>query len=58
MKFGGTSVGDGARIKKVAELAQREIVKGRQVVVVASAMSGVTNMLIEAAKRARRVTRA
>src|SRR5260221_7158134 len=54
MKFGGTSVGDGARIGKVAELVQREIAKGRQVVVVASAMSGVTNMLIEAAKLAAR----
>jgi len=54
MKFGGTSVGDGARINKVAELTQREIVKGHQVVVVASAMSGVTNMLIEAAKFAAR----
>lgn len=54
MKFGGTSVGDGARINKVAELAQRETAKGNQVVVVASAMSGVTNMLIDAAKLAAR----
>ncbi len=54
MKFGGTSVGDGARINNVAGLVQREIAKGRQVVVVASAMSGVTNMLIEAAKLAAR----
>ena len=54
MKFGGTSVGDGVRINKVAELAQREIAKGNQVVVVASAMSGVTNMLIDAAKLAAR----
>src|ERR1700694_5170899 len=54
MKFGGTSVGDGARIQKVADLVQREIVKGHQIVVVASAMSGVTNMLIEAAKLAAR----
>ncbi len=54
MKFGGTSVGDGARINKVAELTQREIAKGHQVVVVASAMSGVTNMLIDAATLAAR----
>ena len=54
MKFGGTSVGDGARINKVAELAQRESAKGHQVVVIASAVSGVTNMLIDAAKLAAR----
>src|ERR1700694_6063453 len=54
IEFGSTSVGDGARIGKVAELVQREIAKGRQVVVVASAMSGVTNMLIDAAKLAAR----
>ncbi|MEP7200092.1 MAG: aspartate kinase, partial [Chloroflexota bacterium] len=54
MKFGGTSVGDGGRINKVAELAQRETARGHQVVVVASAMSGVTNMLIDAAKLAAR----
>src|SRR5438270_1115350 len=54
MKFGGTSVGDGPRIVKVAGLVQREIVRGHKVVVVASAMSGVTNILIEAAKLAAR----
>ncbi|MBI5876784.1 MAG: aspartate kinase [Chloroflexi bacterium] len=54
MKFGGTSVGDGARIVKAAELAQREIARGNQVVVVSSAMSGVTNALIDAARAAER----
>jgi aspartate kinase len=52
MKFGGTSVGDGERIKKVAELAQHATTQGHQVVVVSSAMSGVTNLLIAAAKAA------
>ena len=48
MKFGGTSVGDASSIGKVVEIiraASRESV----VVVVVSAMSGVTNKLIEAA---------
>jgi bifunctional aspartokinase / homoserine dehydrogenase 1 len=50
MKFGGTSVGDPERMKCVAE-----IVRGRshdEVVVVVSAMGGVTDMLIRAAKEA------
>src|SRR5580692_8932726 len=48
MKFGGTSVGDASCIARVCE-----IVKGASrdysVLVVVSAMSGVTNKLIEAA---------
>ncbi len=51
MKFGGTSVGDASCIKRVAEIiraASREI----NVVVVVSAMSGVTNKLLEAATNA------
>ncbi len=54
MKFGGTSLGDGARITKVAELTQHEVQRGHPVVVVASAMSGVTNLLIDAAQLAAR----
>lgn len=54
MKFGGTSVGDGARINNAAALVQRELANGHQAVAVASAMSGVTNMLIEAARCAER----
>jgi bifunctional aspartokinase / homoserine dehydrogenase 1 len=52
MKFGGTSVGDGTRMLSVADLAARESRRGHQVVVVVSAMSGVTNALIAAAKAA------
>src|SRR6267154_2424636 len=51
MKFGGTSVGDAACIARAARIvtdAQRE----NAVVAVVSAMSGVTNRLVEAAKRA------
>lgn len=43
MKFGGTSVGDAKRIKNVAQLIST---KGRKIVVL-SAMSGVTNRLVE-----------
>jgi aspartokinase/homoserine dehydrogenase 1 len=48
MKFGGTSVGDAARIRSAASIAA-EASKQHSVVVVVSAMSGVTNTLIAAA---------
>ncbi|MDP9338171.1 MAG: aspartate kinase [Acidobacteriota bacterium] len=51
MKFGGTSVGDAACIARTAQIiaaAARE----NQCVIVVSAMSGVTNRLIDAAKKA------
>jgi aspartate kinase len=48
MKFGGTSVGDGARIAGVAQLVKRE--KGPKVVVV-SALGGVTDKLVGVAKK-------
>jgi aspartokinase len=50
MKFGGTSVGDAARIRRAASIAA-EASKERAVVVVVSAMSGVTNTLIAAAQK-------
>lgn len=46
MKFGGTSVGDTQRIANVAEKVAREVKKGNEVIVVPSAMSGVTNQLV------------
>lgn len=46
LKFGGTSVGSAARMKKVAELLQE--VPGKKIVVL-SAMSGTTNSLVEIA---------
>ena len=45
-KFGGTSVGNTDRIKNVATRVARYRAKGDQVVVVVSAMSGVTDNLI------------
>jgi len=46
-KFGGTSVGDMDRIRHVAGLVKAEHDKGNEVVVVPSAMSGITNGLVE-----------
>jgi aspartate kinase len=51
MKFGGTSVGDAACISRTAQIIASSAREGACVAVV-SAMSGVTNRLIEAAKRA------
>ena len=51
MKFGGTSVGNGDRIRTAAKIAA-EASKDRAVVLVVSAMSGVTNTLIAAAGKA------
>ncbi len=52
MKFGGTSVGNVERIAQVVEIVRGEVNQGSQVVVVLSAMSGVTNTLLGALKDA------
>ena len=52
MKFGGTSVGSAERIAQAAQLAMASAGKGHQIVVVTSAMSRVTNTLIDAAREA------
>ena len=49
MKFGGTSVGDARCIGRAAQIVA-EAARLRPVVTVVSAMSGVTNRLIEAAR--------
>jgi len=46
MKFGGTSVGDLARIKNAAAKVKREVERGYNVIVIVSAMSGKTNELV------------
>jgi bifunctional aspartokinase / homoserine dehydrogenase 1 len=51
MKFGGTSVGDASCIKKVVEII-RVASDDSDLVVVVSAMAGVTNKLLEAAAQA------
>ena len=45
-KFGGTSVGDIKRIKNVAQKVKAELLKNNKIIVVVSAMSGVTNQLV------------
>ena len=45
-KFGGTSLGDGSRIKKAAQAVVNEYMKGSQVVVVVSAVNKTTDELI------------
>ena len=45
-KFGGTSVGDGSRIKKAAQSVVNEYMKGNQIVVVVSAVNKSTDDLI------------
>ena len=49
-KFGGTSVGNPDRIKNVAARVAKYRAQGDQIVVVVSAMSGVTDHLIKLAK--------
>jgi len=50
MKFGGTSVGDVPRLQEVVSIVKQFLDK--QPVVVASAMSGVTNILLDTSQRA------
>src|SRR5437764_6096286 len=49
-KYGGTSVGNTERIKSVAARVAKYHSKGDRIVVVVSAMSGVTDNLIKLAK--------
>ena len=50
LKFGGTSVADIPQIKNIALKIKLEVEKGNKVIVVVSAMSGVTNNLINLVK--------
>ena len=47
MKFGGTSVANLERIRHVAKRVESEVARGNEVAVVVSAMSGVTNQLVD-----------
>tara|TARA_Y100001958_G_scaffold158272_1_gene155628 strand:+ start:1014 stop:2222 length:1209 start_codon:yes stop_codon:yes gene_type:complete len=51
LKFGGTSVGSIYRIKKIAKIIRQHIKTKKKVIVVSSAMSGVTNKLINKTKQ-------
>ena len=50
MKFGGTSIGTGENIRNVANIVRNSSKKGDKVVVVVSALAGVTNQLIHEAE--------
>ena len=52
LKFGGTSVGSVEAMKKVAEILLQNKKEKKQIAVVFSAMSGITNLLIETGKKA------
>ncbi len=53
MKFGGTSVGNAARMREVVNLTAEALASDR-VCLVASAMAGVTNLLVKAVERSSR----
>ncbi len=50
LKFGGTSVGSISRIKRIAQIISNYKRKKNRVVVISSAMSGVTNDLVKKSK--------
>lgn len=52
MKFGGTSVGSVAALENVINIVKNTRQKGYEVVIVVSAMSGVTDLLLDSARRA------
>ena len=52
MKFGGTSVGSVAALQNVVEIVKKSRQENHQVVVVVSAMSGVTDLLLNSARAA------
>ncbi len=52
MKFGGTSVGNAQAIGQVAEIVHNAYQEDHRLVVVSSAMGGVTDMLIQGARTA------
>ena len=51
LKFGGTSVGTLKKIAKVAKIIASYVNKKNKVIVVSSAMSGVTNELLLKTKK-------
>jgi aspartate kinase len=52
MKFGGTSVGSPEAMNQVANIIEKELADGHPVAVVVSAMSGVTDLLIQSVEKA------
>jgi aspartate kinase len=54
MKFGGTAVATGENIRRVASIVADSVKKDHRVVVVVSALAGVTNQLVEEAEQAKK----
>jgi aspartokinase/homoserine dehydrogenase 1 len=52
MKFGGTSVGSTAALRQVIRVCKNSSRQGDEVVVVVSAMSGITDLLLSSARKA------
>jgi aspartate kinase len=52
MKFGGTSVGSATALQNVIRIAQKARNQGNEIVLVVSAMSGVTDLLLRSARSA------
>lgn len=52
MKFGGTSVGSAQAIENVVQIVHEAVAAGHRVAVVVSAMSGVTDMLLNSVQAA------
>lgn len=52
LKFGGTSVGDSRAIAQVVAIVADQVTRDRDVVVVTSAMRGITDLLINSARAA------
>ena len=52
MKFGGTSVGNTAALQQVIRICKKARSQGNEIVVVVSAMSGITDLLLNSARKA------
>jgi aspartate kinase len=54
MKFGGTAVATGENIRRVANIVANSVEKDYRVVVVVSALAGITNKLVEISEQAKK----
>jgi len=52
MKFGGTSVGNVAALQQVIHICKKVRSQGNEIVLVVSAMSGITDLLLSSARKA------
>ena len=47
LKFGGTSVGSAESLQRVLQIVKKQYKKDKQLIIVVSAFSGVTNQLLK-----------